>query len=790
MPFCNNLELNMISRMCKMMAVAASFLAVFLIWWIVEPDLGEEEKTVCINEICNNNFSTVPICGHEDDDWIELYNDSEKSVSLEGWTISDSEEDLQKYALPEMTLKSGEFIVLYANGEDVISENNVFLNFRLSQGENIYLCDSDGKLMDSVNIPDLKVNTSYARVTDGLEEWQSKYPTFQSTNNGSKMVQTKQVEVPVFSLEGGFYTGSNLLELSVEDEDCAIYYTTDGSTPTEDSMWYVEPILIENRSDEPNCISDIKRVSTSESRQYGPDGPVDKITVIRAVAIDPEGNRSDVVTHSYIVDIHEDSTYKNLPIVSLVTNPDDFFNPETGLYVVGAEYERQHLAAEETGEDVTIEPNYKKSGKSSEREGNIEIYNADKTPLLKQKVGMRIHGESTRLLPQKSFSIYAREMYGGKDVFDANVFGDNIVTHKFLLSTGYDASKVRHQLHSQLLDDLKVDTQKFIRCNVFLNGEYWGVYWIAEVYDERFIENYYGIPKEEVIVEESAWPQELIEITENKDNLSNDELYKALAEKIDIQSCIDHYASMIYINHDDWFVHNTYMWRSSTVSESNLFQDGKWRWMVYDTEGADKNYEANTFIEGKNRTWADDPIINTLMLDEEFCRRFVVSFMDLANTVFKIDNVANEVESVYASFKPAVEAHAMRWDSEWADEMDEKVDKINTFYENRLGYITQYMKEEFKLKGEVVPVTLDISDTEKGNVIINTVTVEWNDNSWQGSYFTDYPITLAAKENEGSDFVGWYDESGSLVSEEKEIAITLKEENYYKAVFEADGAMK
>lgn len=254
-----------------------------------------------------------------------------------------------------------------------------------------------------------------------------------------------------------------------------------------------------------------------------------------------------------------------------------FFDAETGLYVVGDEYERQLLVAEETGEDISIEPNYKKDGKSSEREGNIEIYNTDKTPLLKQKVGVRIHGDSTRVLPQKSFSIYAREMYSGKDVFDTNVFGDNIFSHKFLLSTGYDTSKTRHQLHAQLLDNRRVDTQKFIRCNVFLNGEYWGVYWIAEVYDEYFIENYYGIPKEEVVIAGTAWPGELIEITENKDNLSDEELYYALAEKIDLQSCIDYYASMIYINHRDWFVHNTYVWRSSTVSDSNSFQDGKWQ---------------------------------------------------------------------------------------------------------------------------------------------------------------------------------------------------------------------
>ena len=786
MPFCNNLELNMISRMCKMMAVAASFLAVFLIWWIVEPGLGEKEKTICINEICNNNFSTAPLYGYEDSDWIELYNCSDKSVSLEGWTISDSEKDLQQYELPEIILESGEFLVLYATGEDVGADNYIFLNFCLSQGENIYLCNPDGKIMDSINVPALKANTTYARVTDGLEQWIGKYATFQSTNNDSRIVQTKEVDAPVFSLEGGFYTGSNFLELSVKDKDCTIYYTMDGSIPTEESMWYTEPILIENRSSEPNYIADIKRVSTNDDFQYGPDGPVDKLTVIRAVAIDSEGNRSSVVTHTYIVDIHNESTYKNLPIVSLVVNTNDFFDPEKGLYVVGSRYEEQKAKAEEMGESASIEPNYRKRGKNSEREGFIEIYDTDMRSLLKQKVGVRIHGDSTRKLPQKSFSIYAREMYGGKEVFDKNIFGENLVSHKFTLSTGYDYSKLKHPLHAQLLDELNVDTQKFIRCNVFLNGEYWGVYWITEVYDEYFIENYYGIPKEEVYVEDSAWPQELIAITENKDNLSDEELYQAVVNKIDLQSCIDHYASMIYINHTDWFVHNTYMWRSLTVSNDNPYQDGKWRWMVYDTESSGNNFDNNTFVDATNTTWQEDPIINTLMLNEAFCERFVVRFMDLANTVFKFENVSREIDNVHASYIPAIEAHAMRWDSAWAEEVNKKVERNRIFFEKRFDYIVQYMKDEFALKGNLVPVNISISDFDRGNVIINTTTIEWVNNSWQGYYFTDYPITLTASANEKSIFAGWYDESGNLVSEERKIIISLKDENCYYAVFKED----
>ena len=689
----------MISRTCRMVLIVIGLCAMFPIWSSIEDTMSEKiQDTVVINEISSNNFSTIPLSWHESDDWIELYNGTETDVCLAGWTISDSKENLEKFQFPDITLESGGYLLLYANGEGSIEENNIYLNFCLSEGENIYLCDSTGRVKDSINVPEMKTNTSFARLADGINEWKIVYPTLKTTNADAKPVQEKIVAVPHFSMEGGFYTGSNFLELFAEDEECMIWYTMDGSVPTEDSICYTEPILIENRSGEPNNLSAKTGISNMENFQYVPEELVDKITVIRAVSIDSEGNRSDVITHSYIVDIQNDPEYENLPIVSLTTNPDDFFDEEDGLYMLGKEYEEALYASDWDVKSISIQPNFEQSGKLSEREANIEIYDADQNELLKQKVGIRIHGNSTRSLSQKSFSIYAREMYDGKDTFNADVFGGNNSYHKILLATDKDETKIKQRLHAELLKGLNVDTQKFRLCNVFLNGEYWGVYWLAEVYDEQFIENYYNIPKADVVIEASAWPQELIEITENKDNLSEEELYNALAEKIDLDSCIDYYASMIYIDHKDWFAQNTYMWKSLSVSEDNPYQDGKWRWMVYDTDYCERHYDENTFIEASHDSWQEDPIINTLMLDDEFCHRFVTRFMEIANTVFETENVLEKIDSVYADYAPAMEAHAMRWRSEWVDEMDERVERIRDFYRNRYDFIIQCLKYEFSLE--------------------------------------------------------------------------------------------
>lgn len=80
---------------------------------------------------------------------------------------------------------------------------------------------------------------------------------------------------PEFSLNEGYYTSIQPLKLSTFGSG-RIYYTTDGSEPDENSSLYTAPILLENGD---YCI--------------------------RAVYINENGIRSQVVTHNYHIEIEE-----------------------------------------------------------------------------------------------------------------------------------------------------------------------------------------------------------------------------------------------------------------------------------------------------------------------------------------------------------------------------------------------------------------------------------------------------------------------------------------------------
>ena len=48
---------------------------------------------------------------------------------------------------------------------------------------------------------------------------------------------------------------------------------------------------------------------------------------------------------------------------------------------------------------------------------------------------------------------------------------------------------------------------------------------------------------------------------------------------------------------------------------------------------------------------------------------------------------------------------------------------------------------------------------------------------WQGLYFNDYPVTLSVDKIEsGEQFLGWYSDSGELLSTELEIEIEMGNE--------------
>jgi hypothetical protein len=70
-------------------------------------------------------------------DWIEIYNPNAGTVNLDGWSLTDSANNLNKWRFPATNLAGGGFLVVFASERPPDSGTRLHTNFRLSAEGNI-----------------------------------------------------------------------------------------------------------------------------------------------------------------------------------------------------------------------------------------------------------------------------------------------------------------------------------------------------------------------------------------------------------------------------------------------------------------------------------------------------------------------------------------------------------------------------------------------------------------------------------------------------------------------------
>lgn len=614
----------------------------------------------------------------------------------------------------------------------------------------------------------------------------------------------------VFSKDAGFYGEPFELELYAPI-GTEIYYTLDGSDPDKNAIKYREPIYIGDATDNDNVYSLRNDVSagflTEEIEEYSesypnyiiPDYHIDKCTVVRAVFLDVDGNYSEIKTNSYFIGYDDKTGYDGMNIISIVTDPDNLFDYDSGIYVLGQAYD---IFAENADREQRYhwwwwDANYHQSGLEWERPADIQLFNVERELLLEQECGIRIQGGGSRGSLPRSLNIYAREEYSRDNRFYVDLFNTGYMSDTITLFVGGDdrISKFRDKLTAGLVKDRDFVTMNYEPCIMFLDGEYWGVYWITEKYDDVFLEYYYGVEKDNIIMiksnqlaegeeEDEKLYEEMMEYMTDTD-LSIDENYEYACQLMDMQSLIDYFAAEIYIGRcGDWPLGNFALWRTREKSDDE-YGDCRWRWMLYDVNsGALAAYI--TDMDTLRNTMDVSVMFCNLCRNEDFKKQFVITFMDIANTCFTKDKVDLEFADYLAMMSDPMCVHLKRFfaaeDSQGF--LDAVVD-IKNFLDNRRPYIVQYLKEDFGLTGNLALVELEINDAAAGSVIINTAKLTFDDETtWSGEYYTDYPITLTAVANEGYRFAGWK-QSRIVLSEEENIELTFDENGIsLQAVFE------
>ena len=110
------------------------------------------------------------------------------------------------------------------------------------------------------------------------------------------------------------------------------------SDPTTASERYTGPITVQDMTSQPNKYS-ARTDITAYTDILAPDEGVLKAAVVRAIAVDSQGRTSSIATKTYFVGSTNVDKYKNMKVISLVTDPSNLFDYEKGIYVTGKVYE-------------------------------------------------------------------------------------------------------------------------------------------------------------------------------------------------------------------------------------------------------------------------------------------------------------------------------------------------------------------------------------------------------------------------------------------------------------------
>ena len=767
-----------------------------------------------INEVCTQNKSCLSDGYGNYSDWIELYNSGTASIDLSGCGLSDKADEPLQWTFPAGTvIGGGEYLIVFASNQESIG-SELHANFALSKnGETIVLSSPDGDVLQEVTAPTLPEDYSYGRTPDGSG-------VFEIMNATPAKANKITASAPVFSAGSGFYGTDFSLSLSVSD-DSEIYFTTDGTNPTtsDTARKYSSAISIKDRTNEPNIYSEYaedENSATSISRGTGYQKPpfnVDKATVVRAAAKNSNGTFSNVVSQTYFISSGNLSQYKNMTVVSLVTDPENLFDPEKGIYVTG----NQYIAWRSSGNfnpsksvwDTDNISNFFSKGREWEREATITFIKNGNT-VVEQNMGIRIKGASTRNTPQKSFNLYARSEYGASKInypiIENNYDIEGNLIDKYdsvCLRSVSDDARLRDGFAQKLVYERdKITNQDMESCVVFLNGEYWGLYEMTEKFSDYFIESNYGIQKENVGMIKNGVLEEgddsLLE--EYNDfmygysvrNMTYEENYKDVCNYIDIDSFIEHYAAGLYLGTYDWPNYNYGVWKNTgDPIEGNPYSDGKWRFISFDYDytmgstyadfGGVEGYAYDSFMHMDNsRKNAPTNLFIKLLKNNEFRNKFINVYCDYANEVLTPEKGDAMADYYLQNYTDRLSNSMVRWWGFYGGSKEsnlsynrqqyteKKIPFIKQFFKERASYTLEDMKNYLGISGNMQTITLKTNGS--GKIMINSIVPDTSNGSWNGKYYSDIPVTLTAIPEDNASFTGW---GGDVSGTDNTITVTL-----------------
>lgn len=503
-----------------------------------------------------------------------------------------------------------------------------------------------------------------------------------------------QAQVVSFNSNSGYIASPFWLKATVL-EGYTLYYTLNGELPTEASTLWRDSLYIH----EGMVSRSLATIPTSDTWQASRSG-LKGAVVMRWMAKLPNATFSHHGSLSFFLD-----PPTSWPIVSLIASKNDFFSPDSGIYVQGN----------------APDGNFHGSGEEWERRVETEFFTPQGNLLLSRTMGVRIHGRSSRANPQKSLRLYASSDYGMPFVATP-LFGEQsperikrivLRAPEKLFSNALIIDETAHALARRL----NLDAQLSTPVNVMLNGEYWGISSMRERHDEYYIKYKYGIDEDDVVIVEwdrRAEPEagtldEYNRFTEwlREGNKNGTLDWERLNTEVDMPAFMDYLVIQIVLANKDWPNNNVRMWKQEG--------EGRWRFFFYDCDACMQDATMQPLqwlLEDANDGNPVSLIVKAFENHPNFKASLLEALSRLTTGVLTATEISQTMLLIADDFRPFIAMQSDRWHTpENIAQWNAAVKEATDFIQMRYRFLSSWMSDLSEGLVSVYPIPSDVGFT-------------------------------------------------------------------------------
>lgn len=682
--------------------------------------------------------------------WIELYNSTDKAVSLEGLYLSDDSLNLKKHHLDYRfgSIPAKGFKVLWFDHHSRFAPTNI--NFELDcDGGEIYITNEAGDILSEIEYPMGFSRCSYARKTDGVDDWRYTDEPTPGASNVNANFGNARLKAPIVDVESGVFEKGTTVHVNVTlpegAEGAAIYYTLDGTAP---SRSHYNGIV---NSGNP-CSFEFSSNSVLRLRLF------------------QEGKlASPVVTRSFLF---RTKSY-SLPFVNIVADYDDIQGEDYGILVRG-----NGNGIPGNGESSPCNWNA-----DWERPVQFEYFTTDGKLTFSQEVGMESSGGWSRAWAPHSSNLKAKKQYEGENKMSYSFFGDrqNVRYKSVKLRNGgneYNSGRMKDAALQHIVrsSGLYVETQGFQPVHQFFNGNYIGVLNLREPNNKHYGYTVYGYDNDNMdqfkmspdsgFIQQAGTRESWEQLLALAENATNEDTYAEIEKLVDIEEYINYLAVEFYLASTDYPQNNIKGFRDRN--------DGRFRFVLFDIDfafstsdpfGNFTGKQIHTFDElrgsGDNFKAGDRwtleiefvTLFLNMMKNERFRKQFIDSYALITGSVFEPGRCSDIAYEIANAVNPALRVGGENTfstskvtDNLTASMQNSRINQLRNFINSRYGGISTEQN---------VSLT---SEKDNARLLVNDLPVPTG--KFSGKLY--YPVTVKAVAPAGYRFAAWKDGSRTL----------------------------